>query len=153
MCKNCKSSPLGTQRQSELDASIAECQRLAINPEVAGDKARHAMYAPEFSGERRAALARYNTALSLMKALHNDYVFDLAREAAQARLERINAGKRDYLMEYAQAFDANDDAAQAAIWKMAEGNQGLEMALSTMFTKFDGGRTMCQHLQAIRENR
>ena len=155
MCKNCKFSPLGLERQSELDAAIAECQRLSINPATSGFIARHAWhgYTPQFTPEQRAALTRYNTAQLLMKALHNDYVFEIAREAAQRRLERINAGKRDYLMEYAVAFDANDDAAQAAILKIAGQDHGLDLAIAALHSKFDDERSLCEHLQAMREKR
>lgn len=155
MCKNCKTSPLGIERQSELDAAIAECQRLGINPATSGFIARHAWhgYTPQFTPEQKAALTRYNTAQSLMKDLHNDYIFEQARKAAQERLERINAGRRDYLLEYAIAFDANDDAAQAAILQIAEGDQALDLAIGALHNKFDDERSLCEHLQAMREER
>lgn len=152
MCKNCKASPLGIERQSELDAAIAECQRLGINPATSGFIARHAWhgYTPQFTTEQKAALTRYNTAQSLMKDLHNDYIFEQAREAAQRRLERINAGNRDYLLEYAVAFDANDDATMAAILRIAEENQGLEAAITMLHARMDNERTACEYVRAMR---
>lgn len=154
MCQNCKSSSLGIERQAELDTAITECQRVNINPATSGFIARHAYrgHTP-FTDKQKAALARYNTAQSLMKSLHGDYVFERARAAAEQRLERISAGRqRDYLQEYAVAFDANDDAAQAALLRIAETDHGLNVAIDTLHAKFDGVRTMCEHLQAIRGN-
>lgn len=154
MCQNCKSSCLGVERQTALDASIAECQRVGINPETSGFIARHAWRGntPQFTDEQRAALTRYNTAQSNVKALHDDYLFERAREDAHQRLERRNAGKRDYLQEYAVAFDANDDAAQAALLKIAEADPALDAAITALFATFDGVRTLCEHLEATREN-
>lgn len=152
MCKNCKASPLGIERQSELDAAIAECQRLNVNPSTSGFIARHSWrgYTPQFTDEQRAALTRYNTAQSLMKALHEDYVFDLARKAAQQRLDRINANKRDPLLEYAVAFDANDDAAQAAILCNIPAESGLDAAIAMLHARMDGERTACEYVRAMR---
>lgn len=150
MCKNCKSSPLGIERQNELNAAIAECQRTNINPEIGGFIQRHSMHTP-LNDNQRAAITRYNTARSLMIDLHNDYIFALARENAQRRLQRINASRRDYLLEYAVAFDANDYAAMAVILQIAEQNHGLEIAIDMLHARMDGDRTACEYVRAMRE--
>lgn len=152
MCKNCKSSQLGLERQSELDAATIECRRLGINPDISGFVARHAYRGrtPQFTSEQQVALARYNTARSLMRDLHNDYVFERGREEAQRRLDYINANKRDPLMEYAVAFDANDHAAMAAILSDISQDSGLDVAIATLHDRMDGGRTACEYVHAMR---
>ena len=99
---------------------------------------------------RRSDALQYGT-IALEGSAQRLYLCTRKRGSTE-RLERINAGKRDYLLEYAQAFDANDDAAQAAILKIAEENHGLDLAIGALHAKFDGERTMCEHLRAMREN-
>jgi len=87
MCNNCKASELGIARQAELDAALAECQALNVNPRIAGFLVKHAYQGRVPRGERLnatpeqiEALKRYNAAQSAMKELHNDYVFDRGRK-------------------------------------------------------------------------
>ena len=150
MCKNCKSIPLGIERQQKLDAAIAECQQLNVNPGTAGFIARHAMRGSRLplTTEQQAAITNYNTAQSLMKSLHNDYIFEQARQHAQERLERKRASERDRLLEYAIAFDANDHETMAAIH--SSGDEALDAAIATLHKNFDGERTMCEYLRAMR---
>lgn len=94
MCKNCKASELGVQRQAELDAATLECQRLNVNPRIGGFIAKYAHpNAPRgerlnITSDQQAALERYNAALEAMKTLHEDYVWDRARIAAREAKER-----------------------------------------------------------------
>jgi len=85
MCKNCKSSDLGVQRQAELTAAIEQCHTLNLKPEIAGFIARygHPQRRSPFKPEERAALDRYNAAAQAMKSLHNDYIFAGMRQAAE----------------------------------------------------------------------
>jgi len=85
MCKNCKASELGIARQAELNAALAECQCIDINPGIHGFIAAHAWkgYTPQYTDEQRAVLDRYNAAAQAMKKLHEDYVWSLARKAAE----------------------------------------------------------------------
>jgi len=92
MCKNCKSSELGVQRQAELTAAIEQCKALNINPATGGFIARHAWrgYTPQFKPEERAALDRYNAAAQAMKKLHEDYFWENARrDAEEARARGV----------------------------------------------------------------
>lgn len=83
MCKNCKTSELGQQRQTELDAAIAECKLAGVNPGTGGFIVRHGGNMPMLRTAQRAALERYNTAWQAMKKLHDDYVWQTAREYAE----------------------------------------------------------------------
>lgn len=83
MCKDCKASPMGQQRQQELDNAIQACKALDIDPHVNGFIARHAYrgYTPQYTDEQCQALDRYNAAMQAMKKLHEDFVFDGMRRA------------------------------------------------------------------------
>lgn len=87
MCKNCKSSELGIQRQTELEAATKACQDLKVNldPRIHGFIARHAWrnYTPQYTDAQRAALDRYNVAQQAVKTLHEDYIWGLARKSAE----------------------------------------------------------------------
>jgi hypothetical protein len=90
MCKNCKASPLGIQRQAELDAAIEACKALNIDHRTNGFIARYAWqgYTPQYSDEQRQALDRYNNAMQAMKDLHQDFVFDGMRRAQEEALKK-----------------------------------------------------------------
>jgi hypothetical protein len=97
MCKNCKSSELGVQRQSELEQAEAACKALNLNTGTAGFISRHAYRGSvprsergvlRFSQEEQQALDRYNAAQKAMRDLHNDYVWDLGRKHAQEMKEK-----------------------------------------------------------------
>ena len=90
MCKNCKGSELGIARQADLDAALADCQRIDINPGIHGFLTRNAWknYTPQYTDEQRAVLDRYNVAAQAMKKLHEDYVWDLGRKAVAAEKAR-----------------------------------------------------------------
>lgn len=92
MCKNCKSSELGTRRQVELEQAESECKALGLNPATAGFISRHAYRGSiprsergvlRFTEQEQQALDRYNAAQQAMHKLHEDYVFDLGRKEAQ----------------------------------------------------------------------
>lgn len=88
MCKNCKVSEIGLQRQAELDAATQEMKRLGI-PAYHGFLARYELgTSAKYTDEQRAVLERYNTATLGMKKLHEDYVWSLARQAVQEAKER-----------------------------------------------------------------
>jgi len=98
MCKDCKASPLGQQRQTELDNAIEACKALNINTVVNGFIARHAWqgYTPQYDDEQRQALDRYNEAAQAMKKLHEDFVFDGMRRAQEEALR--NGVKYRFIM-------------------------------------------------------
>lgn len=99
MCKDCKTSPMGVERQQELDAALETCKALNINPATSGFIARHAWkgYTPQFKDDERAALDRYNEAALAMKKLHEDYVFDGMRRAQIENMLR-NGRKHRFIM-------------------------------------------------------
>lgn len=90
MCKDCKASPMGTQRQAELDAATAACKALNINPSIAGFIEHYAYrgHTPKFKEGEKKAADRYNAAQQAMKKLHEDFIFDGMRKAAQREAER-----------------------------------------------------------------
>lgn len=99
MCKDCKASPMGIQRQQELDNAIEACKALNIDPRVNGFIARHAYrgYTPQYTEEQRQALDRYNTAMQAIKKLHEDFIFDGMRRAQIEGMLR-NGRKQSFMM-------------------------------------------------------
>jgi hypothetical protein len=87
VCKNCKSSEIGIQRQAELDAATEACKALNINPATVGFLVRHAYQGRVPPGQRLnatpeqiKAVERHNAASGAMKKLHEDYVWDRGRK-------------------------------------------------------------------------
>lgn len=86
---NWKDTPLYQERQSELDAAIAECERLNVNPRIGGFLARHAYQgripqrergALHMTDEQQAALERYNSAQDAMKTAREEAILNMMRE-------------------------------------------------------------------------
>jgi len=93
MCNNCKTSPLGIQRQAELNAATEACKALNLNVATAGFISRHAYRGGipnlqrgmiRFSKEEQAALDRYNAAQQAIKDLH----WEIARRNVEEARER-----------------------------------------------------------------
>lgn len=106
MCKNCKSSDLGIARQAELDAAIEACKELNINPAINGFLVRHAYQGSiprrergvlQHTAEEVQAITRYNAAMTAMKKLHEDYVWEQGRQGALLNRWHTHIGHLDYV--------------------------------------------------------
>jgi hypothetical protein len=97
MCKNCKASELGRQRQAAYDTARSAVEWAGLTPAISGFLAAYGARSdqggrprtPLYSAEQQRLLDAYTRTRNALEQLHNDYIFgEMRREVERARVAR-----------------------------------------------------------------